>query len=102
MTARSPHCQVTYHPHKFVSTGPPYRRLTTMKRTLIATFTLAKASVEFMVLSMNTRTGGNVDVAIKMVEPGVTSVTGRPQDIMMVIGQIASYGEDGLLSVAER
>ena len=68
----------------------------------IATFTLAKASVEFMVLSMNTRTGGNVDVAIKMVEPGVTSVTGRPQDIMMVIGQIASYGEDGLLSVAER
>lgn len=64
--------------------------------------TLAKASVEFMVLSMNTRTGGNVDVAIKMVEPGVTSVTGRPQDIMMVIGQIASYGEDGLLSVAER
>jgi len=67
-----------------------------MKPTMKAVFGNAPEQIEALITSMNQRTQSIADVTVSG-ESNITTVTGRPQDVMFVIGEVANSGEDSLL-----
>jgi hypothetical protein len=71
-------------------------------RQLKAVFALPKARVEFFIRDLNNKTGSNYNFFEVLEDcPGIevrTSVWGAAQEVMFLIGHIASYGEDVLVS----
>lgn len=61
-----------------------------------ATFKSDAAQIEAPVDRMNRRTGTLAEVTITGNDKKAT-VTGRPQDVMFVIGEVAASGEDSLI-----
>lgn len=73
-----------------------------MSRQLVARFLMEPVTLKFIIDKMDQRTGSTT--IVKIVQATVsdtTAVSGPPQDIMFVIGEVASHGEDCLVDVHE-